>query len=448
MSLTRTIATGSFWSGANNIVLKIVGLTAVFLILSKLSAYEYGLAELVFSLLPVVSIFSLPGMNSVILADLGRYRESGNTGAMRSLFEGFFIYQIALSVFAWAVLFFGADIIALFYSGAAPTLIKIVSFACLLSPLRGAVQMIFSVKLMFFELALYSFAEEIFRFVSIVLALFFFDLRAVGVVLALPVAQLLAISVLLPLALRHYQEWRGGGYDPSANFFSILRTHGKWSVFSTYVGSLTQSVRLWLIKLFAGTEAVGLFAAAFGLLGHANSLLPFSNILPPILSQYQEDKKRFSFIIQKAVKYQVIAACFVGVGVVIFLPFVLGNLLPHFLPSVGLFNIMVFTLVATAFSSVFTPVFSALRAQRSFFYSNVIKFILTSFLVTVLMPVYGIFGAALEVVITTCLLIFERYKAVQKIVPGFKIEIRRVFSFDELDKVLFQKGLSFIKSKI
>ena len=105
MSFIRTLGTGFAWTTAGMAVGKAVALFNIFLILSQLTVYEYGVTELVMSVVSTVGLFLLPGLAATVTTDLGVERTGREYGRMNALFSEFLTLNIALGVCAWAVLF-------------------------------------------------------------------------------------------------------------------------------------------------------------------------------------------------------------------------------------------------------------------------------------------------------------------------------------------------------
>ncbi|MEX0931919.1 MAG: oligosaccharide flippase family protein [Candidatus Paceibacterota bacterium] len=438
-TLKRTIGVGTAWTSGSTLVLKVVGLATIFIMLRKLNVYEYGLAELVLSILGIMSIFSIPGLSPIVIADMGIAKAKRDLRAMKELFVNFFLLQISLGFVAWAIVFFGSDIIAHYFSEHAGGLFKIVSFAFLISPFRSLFMVAFSVELKFFHRSLYSVLEEIFKLVVIWVLLYLVGLRVSAVIWSVVLSQFL---VMIPMALSLLKCTR---YFRSVTLvnkkapWSLFYDHGKWGIFATYFNSLGQNIRLWIIKVMLGTEAVGIFAVANGLLQHTVSLVNLSSVLGPILPQHVNDKERFARIATKAIKYQVFAfVCTAIVAYFIFVPIV-AWMFPNYLESLPLFRAMLPVVISLGFATVFTPMFAALQAQKSLFWAISVKTVMILLLLPVSLFYFGIMGVAYEFFLTTMIFVFERYRALKRVLPGFSIRIRRFFEFDTEDAVILDR---------
>jgi O-antigen/teichoic acid export membrane protein len=409
------------------------------LVLRNLSVYQYGVIELVQSILPIMSIFLLPGLSTLIITDMGIEKEKGNLSKMKGIFFAYVKVSIFLGVLAWLVLFLGANLIATFYSDGVGSYYQIISLSLLISSVRSILLVYFSVMFKFRELSLLGIFEECVKLIAIFFYVSFSGLGIVTMLWAIVLSQGFAVVFLIPrfirLYRRHLREVVAEAVTPASLFYA----HGKWGLAINYLSNFGGSMRLWLIKAFVGTEAVGLFAVATGLLGHTRALIPLGNIISPIIPQYVADRPRFYRIVKRSIKYQVIGYSAIGIGALVVFPYVLSMLFPEYVTAFPLFQILLITLVPTAFASVFNQMFFALQEQKSLFYSLIVRTALSLALLPVLTSLFGQAGMAYEFVLVTVLFTFERYRVLQKILPDFRITMKSLFFFDNDDKLLIEK---------
>lgn len=443
-SLVRTIGEGTLWTTGSTIILKVVGLATIFLTLHRLSVYEYGLVQLVLSVLPLFSIFLLPGMSNVVVADMGVAKGTGALGEMRRIFSQYFVLQATLAFCAWAIVFFGADIIANFYAGQASSLLKIISFSFLIAPFRSSIQVALRVHLQFFQLSLYTVVEECLKLALIGVFFFVFHISVPGVLLALIFAELFTVFIMAGSFLNVYRGFSHAPVSKKEPFWGLLYFHGKWSVFSSYLNSFGQNVRLWIIKFILGTEAVGIFSVAAGMLSHTSSFIPISGILAPIIPQFVAQKERFYRLVVKGIKYQLFGSVAVGVVAFFLFPVIIEMLFPNYAPSMPLFQAMLITLIPMSFGTV-TSAFYALKAQKSLFYSMVMKTVLIVVLAPVFLYLFGLPGIAYEFFLTLSLFAIERLIVLKKLLPGLRVRMGDIISFDQDDRMLVARIETFLK---
>jgi O-antigen/teichoic acid export membrane protein len=356
----------------------------------------------------------------------------------KGLLVAYFKTQFFLAFFATVLVFFGANIIASFYQGQITSLLKIAAFTFLISALRTTYTVIFSVYLRFFVQSLHTFIEELSKLLFVIVFVVWLQAGAVGLMYATVASQIAALLVLSPFFWNTYKDLRTVKPD-KVSIVTLIRAHGKWSLFSGCLNDFNQSVRLWIIKSFLGTEAVGLFAVAQGLLSHTTALLPLSQVISPIIPQHIHDNDRFNKLVGKSIKYQWIAFSCIGIFAFFFFPPILSIIFPSYKPSMFLFRILLLSLIGSTTASIFTSIYYALKEQKNYFFSIAGRTALTIVLAPPLIYVFGLSGVAWEYVITINLIAIERYFALQRLKPGFNHVTAGFFDFDDYDKMVIGK---------
>jgi len=443
-SAEKTIAKGAFWFSINGWLTRAVGLVTVFFILRHLSLYEYGVVELVLSILPVLSLFLLPGINTVVVADMSNAKGRGDILEMKRTFLNFISLYSLFSVLAWVIVFFGASLIDEFYSEQVTSLIRITSFSFLVAPVRATLGTFFTVYLKFFVQSSFLFLEELIKLVLILLSFFVFDLRASGVILSVVLSSFLASIVLLPAFIPLTKELRSVKLDGWKLNFDIIRFHAKWSMFSNYLNQTGSKLMLWIIQVMLGTEAVALYAVAEGLIGHTTSLAPISKVVDPIIPRYVTMKETFIKIINKGIKYQFIANMIIGIVAFSIFPTIILFLFPTYGVSVSLYKVMLLMLIPAAIAGIFNSIFYATKSLKELFRLGVWRFFLIAITTPIFIKLFGLYGIAYNYVIIVYLYTFWRYVSIKRMVLGFKLSFKDMFTFDEYDRLLIGR----VKGKI
>ncbi|HEY4501957.1 MAG TPA: oligosaccharide flippase family protein [Candidatus Paceibacterota bacterium] len=443
-SFTRIVSEGSAWVLFLTVLLKILGLLSIFVVLSNLSVYEYGVVELVLSVLPIFSLFLLPGLNAIIVADMGLAKGRGEYSVVRGVIRAYGRMYLLLAVVAWALLFFGSEIVAHIYDEHFALFFKIISFSFLLSPIRMLCSVFFTYALRFREQSLIGFLEEIFKLAFVLVFVAYFGLGIIGMLLAIVLSQALALATLAPYGYRLYRTMLNAYPSAPVSAYSLLRSHAKWGMLATYVGSAGQSMRTWIIKSILGTEAVALFAVALGIYGHIISLVPISQVVGPMLSQQMGDIKRLTLLLSKSIKYQFVGFALAALGVGVVLPVLVFGLFPQYSGALALVLGLSLMLIPASFDTFFPHIFSAFQAQRSQFFATLYKVALTAALFPPALMLFGLVGACFALVAVTILYDLERYRAVRKLLPSFRLDLRGMLSYDAIDRQIVDKIRSAI----
>ncbi len=228
----------------------------------------------------------------------------------------------------------------------------------------------------------------------------------------------------------------------------IVRFHGKWGVASNYLNSFSQNMRIWIIKFFLGTEAVGLFSLASGLVSHTSSLIPLGQVMSSIIPQYAQDTNRFYSIITKSIKYQLLAYLLLGVVAFFAFPPIIIWLFPNYASALPLFKGMLLILIPSSFATIFNPVFFTLKAQKSLFFATTLRAIFIAVLAPISIILFHQAGIVVEYITTAFFYSAERYRVLKKLLPGFSLNVKKFFTMDDEDKMVLQRIKGLIISKI
>lgn len=444
--IARTVWSGTMWSSSFNFILKFVGFFSALIVISKLSVYEYGMVELILSALAIFSISSLPGLSNVVIADMSAEMGAGNLPRAKALILNYFYVQILFGIIAWALIFFGSSYIAGLYNANIGMYFAILSFTFLISPIRSMYGAILSVNLKFFHRNMLTFVEEFSKLVLLVVLVMFLHMGVGGVMWAVLVSQILAVLFLYPNFAACYKKL-GREYD-KLGIFHFIKDHGKWGIVSSYLNNLGQNIRLWIIKFTLGTEAVGLFSLALSLINHTYSLIPLSSTLTPIVARFMSYKDKLSKIITKGIKYQFAAYAITAIGALIFLPSIVHAFFPKYISSIGIFNIMLLSALPMSFASMITPLFHALKAQKSLFASIAIKTVFIIVITPLCIFFFGIKGLAIEFVLTNTLFTLERHFKLRKLLPEYTIRLKQMFTFDSDDMIILGSFTRFLQHRL
>lgn len=434
-SLVTLIGKATLSLSFANSILKLITLATVFIILNRLSAYDYGVVELAQAAVGLFSLFLLPGLTSTIVADVALERSKGDVATAKGLLLSFFRVHLALCVLAWAIVFFGAELISAFHDHHITGLIKILAFMFLIAPFRTLLAIIFRVYLTFTVQAFNSVTEALVRIIVLCIGFFGFGLGYYAVVLAAVASEYVTFALFAYVGYRIASDMHAVKAKSMA-YFSTLYAHGKWSVFASYFNTMGQNVRLWIIQYILGAEYVGYFSVAYGMLQHTMDFMPIGSVLAPIIPKYVSEKAKLLPILRKAIKYHLLAFLALAlVAVFIFSP-ILSLLFPQYALSITIYNIMLIAFVPLSFAAIFTPTFFALRAQKSLFWSIGVKNLSIALLAPIGAMTFGLFGIAIEYILTNTLFSFERYRVLRRMVPGFSIAARSFVTYDDADRMI------------
>lgn len=447
MTMLRSMGRGIAWTTAGTGSSKILVLANVLIILSYLSIYEYGLTELVFSVVSMLSILLLPGLYSTVVADMGVERARGELGRMKSIFLQYVVLSVALGTLAFTILFLAAPIAAqLSGNSSIEYFLRIVSFSFLVSPLRSLTQLMAVVHVRFIDQAAYPLVEEMAKTACLLVTFYVLAMGPAGLLYTYVLAPLMAAIVFLPRTVSGYLHFSRGTAANYLHFWRLLGTHRKWSVATSYMGTLGQNAQLWIIRLMLGTEAVGLYAFATGIVGNVSSFLPLSSVLASLAPRYAKRKEELARLLRVSVKAQFGLAIALSVAAICALPLFL-IILPKYASALPLAAALLANLIPGSLLGLFAPVYATLKLQREYFFSMLIKATLIVALIPLGIAVLGLYGTALAVTCVTLLSGLERYLRLTRVFPEFSMSLRSLFSLSPREQWIMREAPRWLLSR-
>lgn len=437
MSILRTVSEGFAWNAAAIVIGKIVVFLNLFLIFSQLTVYEYGVTELTLSIVSLFGLFVLPGLSSIIAADLGVERSKKNYSEMRMIFREFFSVTFSLGVLAWAVLFFGSSIVAhLTGNELIDRLFKIAAFLLITSPLRTMTVVLATSAVRFADQSFFPVVEEIAKGALLAISFFIFDLTTDGLLISAVGAQILAIILFAPRTISAYREFHRAPLTKRRPLWNIIAEHRKWGIISAYIGTSQTSIRLFMLKFFLGTEAVGIYAFATGLFGQLTGLLPLGPVVGPLFPRYVDKPLEFVRLLRASIRLQLAIAAALVVASIGIVPIFVNIFFEQYSSAIFIFIIIVPSLLLQSLVAIYTPVFRALKEQRTQLSSAVFKFMVDVLVLPPLVIMAGLPGAGVHSLIVTGASAIERSIRLRRLLPGFSV--RDLLHLDPLEKKVIQ----------
>lgn len=422
-------------TGGSTIV-KIFAFININLILWSLTAYQYGAVELTLSIVSFGSLLLFSGLSGTVVADMVSHRERQEPGVARSIFIRFLFLSAAGGVLG----FLGLTLFSLFlgtFEGKKETqlFLQIASFGILITPVRMAIQNVFTVFSAFDTLTKFTMIEELAKTAAIVALVTVLEWGALGLIVATVIAQIAPILIFAPRAyslLGTIKKDRAQSYNP----LLLFQEHRVWSLASGTLGFATKPVRIWLIKLFLGTEAVGLFALAFGVFGHVSGIVTLSSVFAPVVAKYAHQKETLKKLVHAATKYQVLLSTAACIACIPVLAIAIPIVYPHFISALPITYWLLVGVIPTGVLGLCTPIFIALKEQRSQFVSGIFKTLATVVFAIVLYPLFGITGIGIELLITLLVSLWERDRRLKLLLGTHLFDFMNFFRFTDEDRML------------
>jgi len=438
-SLTRVIGEGVAMYSAGSIVNKFSGLATSLVKIKFLTVFQYGLLSLTTTAVYFINGIVTMGIGEVVTADLNRVKGEGRMDVYKGLLIG---YIKAISFFAiifWILLFFGTDLLGKYYDNSVLPYIKLFSFIIIVTPLRTLYTTIFQTHLKFKYLVNWSILESYVNLVLVVVLVWLFDFGIKGVIYAELTYHVISLIIFGPFVFRIGSYLLKQKRSSQNHFWVTVKEHGKWAIFTGYLGDFTKKIRPWFIAFFLNVEAVAIFSVAQSFYNHLTSLLSINSVLAQIFPQQIKDKVKTGEIFHRTFKYSLYVFIAIGIGGLVVVPWLVDWLFPKYHDSLFIFRMLILIMPIMSLVVLQTPVYNAMQKQKDLFILTVSKNIVMVVLSVILVPLYGLLGSAVENIITMYFYVLTRYFNMKRIVPEVAVNWKNLFVFDDVDRDIFKK---------
>ncbi len=437
-SFLKTYIKGETAIGFWNIVSRGLGGLSAILIISHLDVYKYGIYLLALSFYSLAEGFFLSPLNNVIFNDINRFIGEKKEAEAKKLFNEFFILRGLIAVILSAVVFLGADVAADFYGEDIADLLRILSPLFIIDFFYVSMRNLLQSRLHFGLTAFRPIVYKIVKIIFIFLLLTFSSISAKNVLIVHVASSFLVTMVFAPPFLKEYRIWKNIRSSSEKILIKIVKTYGKWPIFSNFIAQASVDVRPWLIRFFISTEAVAIFNVAESLFSAVKSAFPVAT-LPTLIPMEVSDKKRMGDFLVRGAKYLALWGIVLGLAGFLLVPPVVRMAFPQYESSIPLFKVLLLLFPILSFRTMASDFLVALRRQKFLFVVNNIKTLASFATPAIFLYFFGIFGMAMERVAIAIMAggLMYGYLLKKEEHPAFW---RSFFSFDARDKV-FMIGL-------
>lgn len=429
-----------FWNAA----VKAFSLTNSFFILTALSVYQFGLYQLILSILAVVENFSSGLFDEIVVNDTARGLAEDRPGEAKRLFREFAIFKISFGALLTAGLFFGADLVALRYGKDIGMFMRIASFLLVIETTKTVQEMFFFSTVSFSGVGTQAFQE----FCKLAILGWFFWIGAIigvrEVLIATVGAAFAALAFSSFFFLREYRRVFGAvRMSPERMLRRAFRRYGPRVALRYSAAKIIKNIRPWVIKFFLNTEAVAFYTLAINLISLAQSIFPIS-MISRLLPWEVGNRERLRYIFTRSVKYVLWGGTAVAAASFIFVPPIIGFLFPKYGPALPLFRSMLLILPLYGVYKIHKSILVVLREQNILTARIVAEVFMVTGLNAILLPLIGLFGVAAEYTITYAWRAFLFHYSLEKAHPYLGIRMKSLVTFDVDDRRFFGKTISHL----
>ncbi|TAK04878.1 lipopolysaccharide biosynthesis protein [Patescibacteria group bacterium] len=361
--LFRTLALGSLTISGARMATRGFSFVSVLLITAGLSVQDYGVLALALSVSGPVLTLSGLALDDVVLATAARLRGEHHAAAAADLMRGFALQRILMAALAIVAMGLLPGVLG-------PTYEPVVRGFIL--PLQCWVAMtILSVignhgvqlQERFPVLATSTIAESAVRLAVVGAFVFMGQLSVATVLWSYVIAKGAGVVLLVP-GVGAFLSPGNGMRSAAAQVWKLMRGGGKWEMARGGVDQLFSGVDVWLLGLVAGLQAVAVYSLAVTVKSVISQMLPFRQILFPVLARMSSETRGSAFVAQRMSKYGIWFYAAVVLLAAVTMPWAVALFFPKYASAVPVFYLVLPSLFLDALSMSHAPLLYAHGQQR------------------------------------------------------------------------------------
>ncbi len=442
-----SIAKSSAIIMGSRVILKSLSFVSFFLIITGLSLAEYGLVTLALSVSGPVLALSGLGQDDIVMARAARARGEKTWSAFAPTYGGFVIGKITITGVLVVLVFWfrellGGDYRELLDRFFAPLIVWIA-----VTSLRALLDTTLQMQERFAWYAKANITENTVRLVIVVTLFFLGGLSVPSLLWAYVGAKIAGACFALPV-LFGIPFVSVGPIVMVKAYAGFIATQGKWEVLRMLAGNLFSGINQWVVGLIMGLEAVAVLSFASAMNSFLAYLLPFRQILYPIMARLSSEGAASSFVARRMSKYStwLNAAIILTAGIAS--PFVIGWFVPHYLSSVPVFWLLSFSQILNGISTSHGTMLYAYREQKFLFFLSLTGTVSALTFLPLLTWLFWVYGTVLESHLSSGLIIYLRERRLRKRHGISTFGAKDIFVFDEFDRSVFQRLKTAVKHRL
>lgn len=449
-SFSKKFIEGETISGFWNLVFYGATLLNSAAIIYFLSVYDYGFYQLILSVMAIAESLTAGFIDDLVFSDLSRSLGRGDVGTAKRLFGEYVGLKMGLAVILGVALFFGAGVVADYSEQAIAAFIKIASLALIFRAGISAMNIFFRGAVYFSALATPAVGEVV-KFLAVIFFVAKGNFSITEVLIAYVIGHFAAFLFSGAHFLTLYRK-TFFGIIAAREFLirDLLKVYGVWIALRYILSRIANNIRPWIINAFLDVEAVGLFSFARSIIAVAMRLMPlgtFGTLLP----KEMDNKERLQFIFSRMVKYSFWLGATLAAAIFVLVPPAISYFLPKYISAMPLLRIMTIILVLYSIYKIVRITLVIFKEQRVLFLKSFENSILAPLMLFILLPLFGVAGAAIEWFITYLVTTVIFYCYLVKTHPYLRIRFASFLVFDQTDRELtakiYRTALDFFKRK-
>lgn len=433
----RSIAGASIAIGGSRILIKLISFAALLLITQVLTPYEFGLVSLALTVSGPILVLSGLGLDDTVLTFVTRRTGLGDRTGANSLLSGFAIMKIMLTAVAIVGLVLMKPLIGDVYQGTLNTFFVPLLIWVALSSMRTLLDLGVQAKEWFGWFSTANVVEVLGK-LAVVVALYAGHGISVDTVLwAYVIGKGMSVLLVLP-GVRVFFPTSGVRASVRAVIL-LLRHEGKWETTRALANRMLSGVDQWVIALVLGVEQVAVYSIASSMNAILGQVLPFRQILVPILGRLSGERGSAAFVSRRIAKYSLwlnapLVLCAASVA-----PLVVPVLFPKYVEAIPVFIFLSLGHLLNSLSTSHGPLVYSYSGQKFLFFVGLVGTASAITVLPALTMLFGIFGTVLEQQLSSAAIIALRERWLWKHAGIRSFVLRDIIIFDAYDRTVVRK---------
>ncbi|MEM2191887.1 MAG: flippase [Archaeoglobaceae archaeon] len=395
--LARLVLKNIIYSSSSMVIANLTGLITIIFLARFLKPELFGLYSLSLSTVGIISIFSDLGIKSAATRYIADAMKTENYGLASGYLWFLIKLKIALTAVVAFLLYFYAEPIAMMFDKPISMLLKLLSiylaFTSFSSLLVGVANAMNDFKADFMNYTISGISKLV-----LTVFLVFLGFSILGAILAVIISVILAFILLFYYIIKKYR----------AVFVNRKKVESKRIIrFIFYTALLSiptvifANVDIVMIGYFLKAEDVAYYRAGFSIITAILSLISIPAVLMPVFVKLEGEDLTGAF--SRAFKYSSALCIPSAFGLMLIsenlLLFAYGE---DYLPGLSAMQILCVLLISPVFA-IYGSVFSSKEKPELNFYPLIFAMVLNLVLNYLMIPIFGISGAAIATIVSNAL---------------------------------------------
>ncbi len=437
---------GIFASLGSDALQKVAGLAGTFIVLQALAPYEYGLWQLVLSVLTLFDVLLIPSIASMLIADTSREIGEGRSDRAGAIVAQAAPLFIGLGLAGALLMILFAPYIAQASGIDLTLLIRVLALALVAEGILQIYQLVLQGTLALVHAQILKALKRLAYFVGVTALVLGLPLGVTGIVYAYVFSLFIPVLLYAPVIYPRFISLVRGRERSGQSFFEAAWKRGQWALLGDFTTAISAALWPWILGYYLSIAEVGYVSLAILVLGQVASLAPVSFVLRSVLPRTVGTEGRTRAWLMRSMKYAIWSQMAGGLAIVSGSAIVVPLLFPAYAPVIALTAAILLTLPVRVVGVVASEWFFAAKQQRTlFFISNLPKVLLLALLPLFLMW-FGLVGFVVWYLINAEIITYLRLRMIGR-EEGGAITLREIIFPDREDGVILSRVLGSLSRR-